>query len=235
MAKHMTVEEVEDGALDEALDELVEGSPSEVPTETDSITAEFEELQRQVQAEREIVGWWIEVLDHDQMQDLMSGLREEIEKKKERLTDITLKADITLAYRAEITAYRDLIARLEHKGSLEKLESLKKDLAKYQNDNALFLPVTEDAPVVSAVDGSQGYGWGAYLYASPHDGEVELFTDDGISGGKRWGTFYVRKNGSKKRLNSPMLPMRDSRREAQEDLLEFANKHDLVTSLTIYK
>jgi len=69
-----------------------------------------------------------------------------------------------------------------------------------------------------------------YYYNSP-SGRAILFVDDGISDGKKWGTFYCKHgnggSGSLKRLNSSKLPMKDNARDAQLDLDQFAIDHHL--------
>lgn len=60
------------------------------------------------------------------------------------------------------------------------------------------------------------------------DGRV-LFVADGISSGEWWGTFYQKSNGSLARFKSSKLPMRRRKRDAEQDLDQYAEANELIT------
>ncbi len=49
--------------------------------------------------------------------------------------------------------------------------------------------------------------------------DPEFIISDGISGGRTWATYRRRSSGSLQRVKSPALPLRETREEAERDLL----------------
>lgn len=59
------------------------------------------------------------------------------------------------------------------------------------------------------------------------DGRI-LFVADGISSGEWWGTFYRKSNGNLARFKSAQLPMRKRKKDAQQDLDQYAEANGLI-------
>lgn len=55
----------------------------------------------------------------------------------------------------------------------------------------------------------------------------KLFICDGISGGRFWGTFFKKANGSLARFKTASLPMRPKKRDAEADLQRYAEANGL--------
>jgi hypothetical protein len=53
------------------------------------------------------------------------------------------------------------------------------------------------------------------------------FISDGISSGRQYGSFYRKPSGALKRVVSRLLPMRDTRVEAEADLAQYARRNGL--------
>lgn len=60
-----------------------------------------------------------------------------------------------------------------------------------------------------------------------------LFVSDGISRGRTWFTAYRLRTGGRQRFKSPVLPLRQTREEAQADLDAHARTHGLE-SVEVY-
>lgn len=111
----------------------------ETPAANGDIVARRRELRDRLALLELDHEFWRTIMDGSQMRGLVDGLRREIEAKKEKLTDITLKADQTVALRAEIIAYRDLLARLDYLASDEPITHAAQDLHRFEDENSLFL------------------------------------------------------------------------------------------------
>lgn len=59
-------------------------------------------------------------------------------------------------------------------------------------------------------------------YLSKHGA---LFVSDGLSDGRTWSTYYRTRTGSLRRLKT--MPVRETREEAERDLVEYAKVHRL--------
>lgn len=108
-------------------------------SDTIPLHEEHEALKRIVTMEINRRAFWRDTLDNLEMKRLVDGLNDEVDGLKERLTAPDLKADETARLRSQIGAYRDLLMRLDAKASDENVNTARRNLAKFEQDNALFL------------------------------------------------------------------------------------------------
>ena len=230
---------------DEDLATVVPPTP---PTENDALYSTWRQYQNRVKSVQEDRGFWTEVLmPETPLSRVLDAMEVEIEAKKERLTEMGQKTDEIRDTQAQIGALRDILARVRNAESNETraVEDARKDLQKFEENNALFVqawirgeqegadtgdPLTgTPAPFMDDDNESAEAEVGrSYHYNSPF-GPTIVFVSDGISEGRHWTTYYRKPdNGSLKRVVSAKLQTRDTREEAQNDLDDWAEDHNFA-------
>ena len=110
-----------------------------VVEESTALAEEYELLVNQATEEDTKHGAWLGILATPEIEALLESLESEIEARKERNTDPTLKADQTCAIRAEILARRDLVARIHAKGEPTSSNVAKQRVADFEETNGLLM------------------------------------------------------------------------------------------------